>query len=447
MENRLIIYPVLVQFFDSYLKERNVLKTLSMVADDLYSLGTGKEEIAMSKQEFAQLLEEEMKRIPDPIQYKIIDYREKQTGEHHWECFCKMEVRVKIKEQSEAIPYYTRFTGSFREEGGKVLASALHMSESSQYQESGEFLPLRFFSEKQEPLNETVQQELLDIICQMMPGGVIGGYIEEGFPLYVVNDTMLEMVGYTYDEFVKATKGLIINSIHEQDADRVYRQVLECLKEEKQYAIEYRVKRKDGTSLWVYDIGRKLIAEDGRPAIISVLVDISESVRVKKNLIEESNRDFLTGIYNRKGGEASITAKMNDTIPYVFLMIDLDNFKTINDIYGHETGDKMLRFFAKQLQSAFRKTDIAIRLGGDEFAVFAQPCFSKAVIQTKMESIIQKYIEEARETCPLSTTSVSVGGVYSTQSRSFSSMYKEADTILYEIKQSGKGRCEIRDRN
>ena len=138
---------------------------------------------------------------------------------------------------------------------------------------------------------------------------MIGGYIEDGFPLYVVNDTMLEMMGYTYNEFVEETEGLVINSIHEDDAHMVEKHVLDCLKQEKQYAIEYRVKKKDGSSLWVYDIGRKIIAEDGRSAIISVLVDISESVRVKKNLIEESNRDFLTGIYNRKGGEATVTAR------------------------------------------------------------------------------------------------------------------------------------------
>lgn len=445
MEDRFVIYPILIQFFDYYLKERDMLKTLSMVTDDLYSLGTGDEEIAVGKHGFAQLLEQEIKSLPNSIQYKIIDYSEKQTGNNHWDCFCKVEMLVKLNEIGEEIHYWTRFTGSFRQEEGRILASTLHMSEASKYQESGEFFPLRFFSEKETLLNEKAQHELIDIICQMMPGGVIGGYIEEGFPLYVVNDTMLEMMGYTYDEFVEDTGGLVINSIHEEDADMVAREVFGCLKTEKQYAIEYRVKRKDGSSLWVYDIGRKLIAEDGRPAIISVLVDISESVRVKKNLIEESNRDFLTGIYNRKGGEVSVTAKMNDNTPYVFLMIDLDNFKNINDVYGHGAGDKMLRFFAKQLQEAFRKTDICIRLGGDEFAVFAQPCFNKTVIQNKVEVIMEQYVEEAHEKCPLAKTSVSVGGIYSTQSRKFSSMYKVADNILYKIKQSGKGRCEIRE--
>lgn len=445
MEDRLVIYPVLVRFLDYYLKERDVCKTLSMVTDDLYSLGAGDGQRGADKQEFARLLEAEMRSMPDPIQYKIIDYGEKQVGENIWECFCKVEMTVEVNEKGGEIRDWIYFTGSFQKQDEKILASVLHMSEAGECRKSKEVFPFRFFSDREAPLNATARHELLDIMCQIMPGGVMGGYIEEGFPLYVVNDTMLEMMGYTYEEFVEDTKGLIINSIHEEDADRVSQEVFERLRKEKQYAIEYRLKTKDGSSMWVYDVGRKLTAEDGRPAIISVLVDISESVRVKKNLIEESNRDFLTGIYNRKGGEATVTAKMNDGAPYVFLMIDLDNFKNINDVYGHGTGDKMLRFFAKQLKETFRKTDISIRLGGDEFAVFAQPCFSKEIFQKKIEMIMEKYLEAAKSRCPSAKTSVSVGGIYSKEARSFSSMYKAADTILYEVKQNGKGRCEIRD--
>ena len=98
----------------------------------------------------------------------------------------------------------------------------------------------------------------------------------------------------------------------------------------------------------------------------------------------------------------------NSDAPYIFLMIDLDNFKSVNDMYGHGTGDKMLCFFAKQLRETFRKTDIAIRLGGDEFAVYAQPCFNKEAIQNKVEKIIKDYVEEAKNRCPSVSTSVSV---------------------------------------
>lgn len=122
MVEKKVIYPVLTRFFDCYLKERNIAKTLSIVADDLYSLGTGDEETATNKEEFARLLEEEIKSIPDPIQYKIMDYQEKQTGENSWECLCKVEAAVRLNGSEEEIRYLTRFTGGFRRVGGRIFS-------------------------------------------------------------------------------------------------------------------------------------------------------------------------------------------------------------------------------------------------------------------------------------------------------------------------------------
>ena len=70
------IYPILKHFFQSYLTERNIEKTLSLVTDDIYSLGTGDNEIAVNKEQFAALLKQEIALIPDPIVYRIRDYTE-----------------------------------------------------------------------------------------------------------------------------------------------------------------------------------------------------------------------------------------------------------------------------------------------------------------------------------------------------------------------------------
>lgn len=439
-----VIYPVLTRFFESYLTARNIEDTLSMISDDIYSVGTGDEEVAYGKEELKQLLQREIAALPNSIGFRIENYTEKRTGEHTWECCCRMETMTDAETQGK-VYYRTRLTAAFKEENGRFLATALHMSESSRYQETEEYFPLKYVSENARELNGTAQHELVDILCQMMPGGIIGGYIEEGFPLYVVNDTMLEMMGYTYDEFIEATGGNIENSFYEKDRERVTRIVMERMRSEKQYAVEYRVKKKDGTYLWVYDIGRKIVAADGRDAIISVLVDISDSMKVRKHLMEEAEKDSLTGIYNRKSGELMFDRKMRKGEPYIFLMIDLDNFKRVNDIYGHEAGDKMLRFTGQLLKNSFRQTDVAFRLGGDEFVLFAHPCSSIDAIREKAENMISAYQKEAEIRYPLAGTSVSMGGVYGTTAKSFSDLYKKADRVLYEIKYSSKGRCVIRE--
>ena len=226
------IYPALVRFFDAYLARRDIPETLSLVTEDIYSLGTGESEVALNRKQFEMLLRQEMKAIPEPIRYRIEDYSQKQTGDHTWECFCRMETTVGLG-QSKHVCYRTRLTAVFREEEGKILASALHMSEASRYQETEEFFPLRFASERAKGWSGSAQQELLEILCQIMPGGIVGGYLEEGFPLYVINDAMLQMTGYTYEEFVEATGGLVINSIYEEDAERVSDLVFRKMEEGK----------------------------------------------------------------------------------------------------------------------------------------------------------------------------------------------------------------------
>lgn len=427
------VYQALDEFFQSYLIERNMEKVLSKVTDEIYSLGTGEEEIATNKEEFKQLLMSEFAVLPQTIPYKIMNYHEKKIGEVAWNCFCNVETCIQLNEE-EKVFYTTRLTASFIKAQDQYLASVLHMSEGSSYQEENEFFPLRFSKDRTETLNKESQQDLMEIICQIMPGGVIGAYLEEGFPLYVVNEQILDLMGYTYDEFVEETGGYISNSIHEEDINFVTECIYKQLQLHKQYEIEYRLKRKDGSYIWVYDIGRKIHTNEGREAIISVVMDISENVRVKKNLLEETMRDSLTGLYNRKGGELLMQKYYEKEVPYVFLMMDIDKFKKINDIYGHYEGDKALCFLAQLFQKFSRHIDIVMRLGGDEFVIISYPCYRIDSVEKKLDEIVLQYKEMVKKEYPLSGSSLSFGGIHTNKEEAFETLYQEADKLLYEIK-------------
>ena len=440
--SQLTIYPVLDHFFHTYFKERNVEGTLALMADDIYSVGTGAEEVAVNKKEFERLLRMEIESIPLPIKYEIRNYVEKMICPGCWECCCHVETAIEHSGE-EKVYYQTRLTAVFRQENGKWLVGSMHMSEASRSQDKKEFFPLRFISEQARNVRAMAQKELLEILSQMMPCGIIGGYIEKDFPLYMINDAMLEMMGYTYDEFVKATDGLIINSFCEEDVERVCCEVFRQLQEDNEYVIEYRIKKKDGSCLWVHDVGRRITTDDGREAIISVLIDISSNVQNRMKLLEETSRDYLTGVYNRKGGAELVNAQMKIPMPYVFFMMDLDNFKRVNDHYGHDEGDKLLRYTGDILKSTFRQTDIVMRLGGDEFAVLSYPCSDVEAIRGKAEDVIRKYTAEASVKYPLGRTSISIGGVYGSNSKSFLELYRKADNVLYDVKKSKRGQCKI----
>ena len=156
--------------------------------------------------------------------------------------------------------------------------------------------------------------------------------------------------------------------------------------------------------------------------------------------LEESSRDPLTGLYNRKAGESLINQALNSGGEYIFLLMDIDNFKAVNDVYGHLKGDIMLKYVADKIRKSFRDTDVIFRLGGDEFVVFIYPCKNRQAIEQKLEKIIEDYGKNIREDFPHISSALSWGGVFSGKKRSFTELYQKADKIMYQVKhRGGKG--------
>lgn len=442
--DNLIAYKALNQFFQAYLVERNLEKTLAMVTDDIYSIGTGKDECAFNKADFKVLISSEFEVLPNPLKYKLFDYREKQHGENQWDCFCNVEIKVTI-EESEEVTYFTRLTASFVKDKDKILASSLHLSEASIHQEDNEFFPLKYSSEAIEKLNKQSQQDLLDLVMEMMPGGIVGSYFEDGYPLYIVNDKYLALSGYdNYDEFVEDIDGLVSNSIHPEDLFFVENIARESLKNEKQYEVEYRLRKKDGSYIWVYDMGRKIKLADGREAIISVVIDVSERVLKNISLEKEASRDALTRVYNRKYGIDFISAKINKLKRYAFIIMDIDNFKVLNDLYGHSEGDYMLRFISRQIKCHFKESDIVLRLGGDEFIIFTNKFYNIELIKIKLDEISRKYKMKIAEKYAKSKSSLSFGVIIGEKTVNFSEIYKQADDVLYDVKRESKDNYKIK---
>ncbi len=438
------VYEVLNTFLTRYLVQRDEEGTLSMLSDQVYSVGTGEGEVAIGKEAFRRLLQQELAAMPGSIPFRITDYVQAQRVPGYWECFCRVETTVTLADGNQAQGQM-RLTAGIRRQGEDYCIDSCHASEASRFQEEGEFFPMRFLTERAIALSRETQHELMEILSQIMPGGVVGGYVEEGFPLYVANDRLLHMAGYdTYEEFEADIWGLVIHSIHPDDRDYVNQEMAKLTDLGAQYEIEYRMKRKDGSYFWVRDIGRRTVAADGRDAIISVLVDIDQQVRIKNDLEYEVIRDALTGIHNRKGAQGCIAKAMERGGAYLFFMIDLDNFKRINDVYGHEQGDLVLCTFAQQLASAFRRSDTVFRLGGDEFAVMVTDSPDVPALQRKMEAMMSDYRQMMDSRWPAAHSTVSVGGVYGRQPRSFQELYRLADEVLYEVKRTGKGRLKLR---
>jgi diguanylate cyclase (GGDEF)-like protein len=160
---------------------------------------------------------------------------------------------------------------------------------------------------------------------------------------------------------------------------------------------------------------------------------------VYKKSIEHLNfkasHDELTGAYNRAGFDLLLSG-LDMSSTYV-LSIDVDNFKTVNDTYGHDTGDKVLQKVVQVLKGSFRSDDYVCRTGGDEFVVFMvhTNALQRKLIKAKMEQISR---ELANSDDGLPPVSVSVGIVHGSQATDPETLLKKGDAAMYESKKQGK---------
>ncbi len=157
----------------------------------------------------------------------------------------------------------------------------------------------------------------------------------------------------------------------------------------------------------------------------------------------KSLTDALTGLHNRDYLEKSLQGLLEEGCPGTLFMIDLDNFKTMNDTYGHIVGDKTLQHFAEVLKQYAREDDIVCRLAGDEFVSFYPQLIDREAAAQKATGIIKTFSERMGSIGYPDIVSVSIGIMITDGSDSFQSLYNKADKSLYFVKNNGKNAYHI----
>jgi diguanylate cyclase (GGDEF)-like protein/PAS domain S-box-containing protein len=210
---------------------------------------------------------------------------------------------------------------------------------------------------------------------------------------------------------------------------------------------EYRYQRGDGRWIWGH-CTLVLLRESGsrRPQSLLVhLQDITERRRANEQLAHAASHDWLTGLANRQALTdhlAHATMHPPTSGCSAMIVVDLDDFKTINDTYGHEIGDALLREVAGRMTGAIRKEDFAARLGGDEFVVHC------ATVRGPREAtqIAASILDAMREPFTVGGVpvhlSASVGVTTATRGDS-AQLMAEADRAMYRAKRRGRARVEI----
>ena len=274
-------------FFKEYMVNRNVEATLDWLMDDVQWIGTGKGEYSCGKEQVLKALDQEFSLDPDAYQIIWEDIKESRLTSDCAVMQGRLTV-VRILSDGKNFAMGVRVTSTCVRTAKGFKVASIHASVPADFQEEGEFFPLSFAESVSEEYARRMGRSALELLGKTIPGGMLGTYFEPGFPLYYVNDRMLDCLGYTYEEFSQDSQGMVGNCIHPQDRERVYGVVRDAFGKVRDYGVRYRIRKKNGQYIYVYETGNFAQAEDGRDICLSVVRDISAEVEAEERLKQEN---------------------------------------------------------------------------------------------------------------------------------------------------------------
>jgi len=250
----------------------------------------------------------------------------------------------------------------------------------------------------------------------------------------------------------QTTSQELLGLVHPDDVAPLRQHLAEVLQgKAAHYDIEHRVRKPSGEWLWIHSRG-KVIERDaaGRAVrLAGINTDIDLRKQLELRLAHQAGHDALTGLPNRNlfhdRIERAIARSRRHRGLMAVMYLDIDKFKGINDTYGHDVGDALIRGFGRRLVECIRNTDTAARLGGDEFAVILEELEDTAVGRRVAEKIVAAMREEFMlgERRLAVSTSVGVSFYRGTDEIEAEAIIKQADQALYEAKAAGRNTYRV----
>lgn len=223
--------------------------------------------------------------------------------------------------------------------------------------------------------------------------------------------------------------------------------MLECFSHnQKELVCEYR-KLVNGEYRWIHSVTRMYQHKSsGHVIACTAMKDIEDEKRKEAQWRYKAERDLLTGVYNHSTIVSMINAKLKAApdVKHAFIIMDLDNFKDINDLYGHMYGDLVLKNVSAQLCECFKEHSIIGRIGGDEFVVFLSDLHDQISVISQCEKFCDDLSSSTYTYLKNAHISVSIGlAFYDKNQLCFDDLYHKADIAMYYGKYNGKNQCSV----
>jgi diguanylate cyclase (GGDEF)-like protein/PAS domain S-box-containing protein len=262
---------------------------------------------------------------------------------------------------------------------------------------------------------------------------------------FYVSPQIEAILGFSAQEWM-ADPGLWLQQLDPQDRTSALaeeeRLLADAGAEDMVYSQTYRLRHRNGTIVWVRDDATILWDQQGRATWHGVLVDVTREKRLQERLEHQTFHDPLTALPNRRlfhdRVDHALSRRHSGQVAVLF--IDLDNFKTVNDSFGHACGDEVIVAAARRLQTCARAGDTAARLGGDEFALLVEDV-STAAVTALADRVLQALSDTPvtfnGRTLPIGA---SVGIAVAGPGESTQTLLRNADLAMYEAKLQGRSR-------
>lgn len=254
--------------------------------------------------------------------------------------------------------------------------------------------------------------------------------------------------GYSIGGKVFGADGSAFSHVHPDDLPLLRSQMKKALAGQCSEYADIRIANSEGRYLWSRLRGKAYHSADGASSrILGMIYNIDDLKRSALSMKKQAQQDMLTGLLNKASAQQFATDYLENRPAEelaAMILLDLDNFKGVNDTCGHLYGDAVLTQVGTTLRNLFRSQDIIGRVGGDEFLILLKGIPGVEVVKDRCELLVDTFREQFQKLLPGKDLSVSVGAALAPSHGSgYSDLFLHADEALYVAKHGGKNQYHL----
>lgn len=417
------------EFVRKFYAEGNTAGAMEQAGENIVAFGTQSMRYAVGKKDVMQCLQEEHALIGPCKLFRshLREYRQD-------DLWTVMGVVI-LRTTGERSTILHQITLMYQLEQGVYRMTGIHLVRNLHHEATYRMICSRMLSNVMEKKRERRSVQDRDIVSTYVNSAFVTYQMSDVRRMTFYSDELWKMLGYRSETaFLEHTSAELMSLMDEEARKSVLQSIAHQLTYKDVYQVEYQVHGADERRLWIVECGRRGEGRSDRTPFYSILLDITPLKQASETLAYQVSFDELTGLYN-KTAFCQKAQKILEEYPgrqFEIMCLDIERFKVINDLFGEEMGDRILRYLAAFFKETTLEASVFARIHSDKFIMFYP-----AEAQNRERFI--KSLKLLAASFTLGYRVVLRFGIYSVQDRSLqvSMMCDRATLALMKAKRSG----------